>query len=83
MTDKYSAGDFVSIKGQPNSKVEITGPRNIHGKYPTVTSFNTKKEYHSGDLVPYGDSVGRDTSMTAKEARPIINPKPGVHPFWR
>lgn len=83
MTDKFTAGDFVSIKGQPNSKVEITGPRNILGKYPTVNSFGGKKEFDSGDLVFYGDNVGRDTTLTAKEARPIINPKPGVHPFWR
>ena len=83
MADKFSAGDFVSIKGQPNSKVEITGPRNIHGKYPTVTSFNTKKEYHSNDLVAYGESVGRDTNYTQAEARGVINPKPGVHPFWK
>ena len=63
MSRVFKPGEYVSIDGQPHSKLKVLSYSDVTQKYVLEGNFGTKSTVHRAKVVPYGGTTFEDKSQ--------------------
>jgi signal peptidase I len=73
MMPEFQPGDFVAIKGQTGSKLEVVSYSKTFGKYTVKNSFGGRQDISPRMLVRYGSDTGAESPMGGRAVNPDVH----------